>query len=63
MSSIQEANSEKHYIFLAVAIFLGLVGVYLRFAGDEPYWSWAANVILVIAIIIALYKSVFKMLQ
>lgn len=62
MSTIQESNAERHYIWLALAVVLGIVGVYLRFAGDAPQWSWAANVIMVIAIVIVLFKSVFKML-
>ncbi|QQL50085.1 hypothetical protein [Mucilaginibacter ginkgonis] len=54
MNSIENANSEKHYILMTIAIFIGIVGVYLRFAGDAPYWSWAANAILVVGVVIAL---------
>jgi nitrogen fixation-related uncharacterized protein len=62
MSSTEQANDERHYILLTVAIVIGLVGVYLRFAGDAPYYSWIANVILVIGVAIAL-KAVFSILK
>ncbi len=62
MSTTQNANSEKYYLSLTLAIVIGLVGVYLRFAGDAPVWSWASNVILVIGIILAL-RNVFAILK
>ncbi|MDB5155074.1 MAG: hypothetical protein JWR54_3825 [Mucilaginibacter sp.] len=62
MSSTEQANDERHYILLTVAIVIGLVGVYLRFAGDAPYYSWIANVILVIGVALAL-KAVFAILK
>ena len=62
MSSTEHANDERHYILLTVAIVIGLVGVYLRFAGDAPYFSWIANVILIIGVALAL-KGVFAILK
>jgi hypothetical protein len=62
MSSTEQANDERHYILLTVAIVIGLVGVYLRFAGDAPYFSWIANVILIIGVALAL-KGVFAILK
>jgi hypothetical protein len=62
MSSTEQANDERHYILLTVAIVIGLVGVYLRFAGDAPYFSWIANVILIIGVAIAL-KGIFAILK
>jgi hypothetical protein len=62
MSSTEHANDERHYLLLTVAIVIGLVGVYLRFAGDAPYFSWIANVILIIGVAIAL-KGVFAILK
>ena len=62
MSSTEHANDERHYILLTVAIVIGLVGVYLRFAGDAPYFSWIANVILVLGVAVAL-KAVFAILK
>ena len=62
MSSVENANDERHYILLTVAIIIGLIGVFLRFAGEAPYYSWIANVILVCGVAIAL-KGVFAILK
>ena len=62
MSSTEHANDERHYLLLTVAIVIGLVGVYLRFAGDAPYFSWIANVILILGVAIAL-KGIFAILK
>jgi nitrogen fixation-related uncharacterized protein len=62
MSSTEHANDERHYILITIAIAIGLIGVYLRFAGDAPYYSWIANVILIIGVAIAL-KGVFAILK
>ncbi len=61
MNSVEEANSERHYIFLVVAIVVGLVGVYLRFA-DFKHASAVANVILAIGAGMAL-KTVFAIIK
>ena len=61
MSSVQEANSERHYILLVIAIVIGLVGVYLRFA-DFKYASAVANIILVVGVVVCL-KAVFAMMK
>ena len=61
-SSTEHANEERHYILITIAIIIGLLGVYLRFMGDAPYYSWAANVILIIGVAIAL-KAVFSILK
>jgi hypothetical protein len=58
----QEANNPSHYAVLVVAIIIGLVGVYLRFAGNSFAINAASNVILVVGIIIAL-RSVFKIMK
>lgn len=62
MNSTQNANDERHYMVLVVAIIIGFAGIFLRFAGEAPYWSWMSNVLLVIGIIIAL-KGVFAILK
>ena len=62
MNTTQNANSEKHYLAMTLAILVGLVGVFLRFGGDAPAWSWASNVVLVIGVILAL-RSVFAILK
>jgi hypothetical protein len=60
-TSRPEANSENHYILLVVAIVIGLVGVYLRFA-DFKASSIVANIIMVIGIIVGL-KAVFAIVK
>ncbi|MEO8885780.1 MAG: hypothetical protein ABI367_06930 [Mucilaginibacter sp.] len=61
MSSIQEANSERHYILIVIAIIIGLVGVYLRFA-DFKHASAVANIILAAGVVVCL-KAVFAILK
>ena len=60
-NSVNEANSEKHYKLLIVAIVIGLVGVYIRFA-PFPHHSAVANVILVAGVIVGL-KAVFDIVK
>jgi hypothetical protein len=61
MNPTQEANSERHYILLVIAIVIGLVGVYLRFA-DFRHASAVANVILAIGVGVGL-KAVFTIVK
>jgi len=61
MNSMQEANSERHYILLVIAIVIGLVGVYLRFA-DFKHASAVANVIMAAGAVVAL-KAVFNIID
>jgi hypothetical protein len=60
-SSIKEANEDRHYILLVIAIFIGLVGVYLRFA-EFKHASAIANVILVAGVVVCL-KAVFSIMK
>jgi preprotein translocase subunit SecD len=62
MSSTQHANSERHYLLLTVAVIIGIVGVYLRFAGDAPIFNILSNIILVLGVIVAL-KAVFDIME
>ncbi|WP_448701056.1 hypothetical protein ACFGVR_03085 [Mucilaginibacter sp. AW1-3] len=62
MNTREQANNPSNYILLIVAIVIGLVGVYLRFAGDARIWNIAANIILVIGVLIAL-KAVFTIMK
>ena len=62
MDTREQANAPGHYILLTVAIIIGIVGVFLRFAGDARIWNIAANIILVIGILIAL-KAVFAIMK
>ncbi len=61
MNKTEEANSERHYILLVIAIVIGLVGVYIRFA-DFKHASAVANVILVLGVVVCL-KAVFDILK
>jgi hypothetical protein len=62
MSTTENANAPRHYIALTFAIIIGLVGVFLRFAGDTSIYNILSNIILVIAVVIAL-KIVFDILK
>jgi hypothetical protein len=64
MESMENANAEKHYKLLVVAIVIGIIGVFIRFAGDEnsTYFSTIANIALVIGTLIAL-KAVFAIMK
>ena len=62
MNSVENANDERHYLLITMAIFIGLAGVYLRFVGDAAYFTWVANVILITAVAIAL-RGVFAILK
>jgi hypothetical protein len=61
MNPTEEANDARHYVLLVIAIIIGIVGVYLRFA-DFKYASIVANIILIIGVGIAL-KAVFTILK
>jgi hypothetical protein len=60
--STQEANADRHYILLTVAVIIGLAGLYLRFMNDAAYFTWIANVILIVGVAIML-KAVFAILK
>ncbi|WP_133300213.1 hypothetical protein [Mucilaginibacter terrenus] len=60
-SSIKEANSESHYIFIVLTVALGLVGCFLRFA-EFPHATLISNIILLIASILCL-RAVFRILE
>ncbi|WP_184550515.1 hypothetical protein [Mucilaginibacter sp. FT3.2] len=64
MESMENANAEKHYKILVVAIIIGIFGVFIRFAGDEnsTYFSIIANIALLIGAAIAL-KTVFAIIK
>jgi uncharacterized membrane protein YsdA (DUF1294 family) len=61
MSSMENANSIRHYTLLVIAIIIGLVGVYLRFA-DFKYSTAVSNVILIVGVVISL-KAVFTIMK
>lgn len=59
---MENANDTRHYVILIAGIFIGLVGVYLRFAGDASIWSILSNIILVVGVVVSL-KSVFAIMK
>lgn len=61
-NSIENANSPIHYIILTVFIFFGLFGVFFRFAGETPIYSWISNIALIIAAFFAI-RQVFKIMK
>lgn len=65
MESMENANAEGHYKLLTLAIVIGIVGVFLRFAGDANtgfMFTSISNIILIIGILIAL-KCVFAIMK
>jgi hypothetical protein len=62
MNSVENANSEGHYKLLIVAIAIGLFGCFFRFGGDAAFYSWIANVAIVVGTVIAL-KAVFAIMK
>ena len=56
------ANETSHYTILAAGIAVGLVGVFLRFAGTWTFIDILSNIIFVIGIVICL-KAVFNILK
>jgi hypothetical protein len=65
MESMENANAEGHYKLLTVAIVIGIIGVFLRFAGDANtgfMFTSISNIILIIGILIAL-KCVFAIIK
>ncbi len=61
MNKTEEANSEHHYIILVVAIIIGIVGVYLRFA-DFRFANIIANIVLIGAVAIC-FKTMANILK
>jgi hypothetical protein len=59
--SMKRANELSIYKLMVVGILIGILGVYLRFAGDSTTLSIVSWVILLIGTIVAC-KGVFKIL-
>jgi len=59
--SVKEANEDRHYILLVIAIIIGLVGVYLRFA-DFKHASAVANIIMAAGVVVGL-KAIFAIIK
>jgi hypothetical protein len=61
MNPTEEANAERHYLLITVAVIIMIVGVYLRFA-DFKAATIVANILLIIGVAISL-KGVFAILK
>lgn len=59
---MENANDSRHYMILVAGIFVGLVGLYLRFVGDAPIYTIMANIIFIIGIVVCL-RSVFAIIK
>ncbi len=67
MNKTEEANDERHYLLIVVAVIIGIVGVYFRFAADpasgHPFvYNCVSNILLVIGVGFAL-KAIFAILK
>ena len=62
MNSIEKANDFSNYTLLTLAIIIGTIGVFLRFAGDSATLSTISWIIFVIGWVIGI-RAVFKILQ
>ncbi len=67
MNKTEEANDERHYILIVIAIVIILFGVFFRFLAPEntthvSMYNWVSNIFFVLGIGIAL-KGVFAILK
>jgi len=62
MNKTEEANDEKHYMLIVLAVIIGIAGVYLRFVNDTHLYSWIANILLILGVALAL-KAIFAILK
>lgn len=67
MNQTEEANDERHYVLIVIAVIIGIFGLYYRFAAPEDTWhvsfyNWVANLCFVFGIGLTL-KAVFAILK
>jgi uncharacterized membrane protein HdeD (DUF308 family) len=69
MNKTEEANDERHYIFMVVAIVVTLAGIYMRFVGNPDYYAhnadwfmYIGNITLVLGVILSL-KAIYNILK
>ncbi|MEX8546908.1 MAG: hypothetical protein V5804_04830 [Mucilaginibacter sp.] len=62
MNKTASANDTRHYIILAISIFIGIFGVYFRFFGDTVFYTIVANIFFIGAIVLCL-RTVFAILK
>lgn len=60
--STNNANSPVHYKIIVLGIFIGIIGIFLRFVNDSELVGIVANGIFIVGIIICL-KAVLDILK
>ena len=58
----EESNDPAHYNLIIIGIVVGLVGIFLRFAGSWMFIDGISNILLLIGVIISL-KAVLRILK
>jgi hypothetical protein len=68
-NSTEEANAERHYLLMAAAVVVTVIGLYFRFAGDQANYTHVSamythisDVILVIGVGLSL-KCIYDILK
>lgn len=60
--TVVAANSPTHYGIIVLGIVVGLIGIFLRFAGDTHIISWVSNILFVLGAVISI-KGVLDILK
>ncbi|MEJ7778284.1 MAG: hypothetical protein WKF68_01740 [Daejeonella sp.] len=58
----EESNDPAHYKLIVIGIIIGMVGVFLRFAGSWMLIDAISNILLVIGVVVSL-KAVMRILK
>ncbi len=56
------ANQTRHYVTLAIAVAIGMVGTFLRFVQDSSLLSAISNILLAIGWIIV-FRVIFRIMK
>ncbi|HEX3385032.1 MAG TPA: hypothetical protein VHS53_07595 [Mucilaginibacter sp.] len=67
MNRTEEANDEKHYVMIVLAVIICLFGLYYRFAAPDDTWhvsfyNWVANCFFMLGVFLSL-RAVFTILK
>ncbi len=58
----EESNDPAHYNLIVIGIVIGIIGIFLRFAGSWMLIDAISNILLVIGVVVSL-KAVLKILK
>ncbi|MBC7759813.1 MAG: hypothetical protein H7069_13225 [Phormidesmis sp. FL-bin-119] len=58
----EESNNPAHYNLIIIGIVVGLVGIFLRFAGSWMFIDAISNILFLIGVIISL-RAVLRILK